>query len=136
MTLVTLVNELYHIVAVCRERGSGQIDCALFDLLYDKGVTDPVARKMLARLRQAARLGRPTTNTEVSKPLGDGIYEFRKDNLRIIYFFDDTRMIICTHHFIKKTQKTPPGEKDHAKLCRANYLADKSRNITIKSELP
>ena len=64
-----------------------------------------------------------------SKHLSEGIFELRakvgSDITRVLYFFYADRHIILTNGFIKKTQKTPPGEIDKAKKYRADYLQRK-----------
>ena len=60
-----------------------------------------------------------------SKSLGDGIFELRvkfaSDISRIFYFFYVDNKIILTNGFIKKTQKTPPGELEKARQYKADY---------------
>ena len=55
----------------------------------------------------------------------DGIFELRTivghDIVRIMYFFDNNRIIIATNGFVKKQQKTPRNELDLAKKRRADY---------------
>lgn len=62
-----------------------------------------------------------------SKPLGDGIFELRvsaqKNEARILYFFFHEGKVVLTHGFVKKTQKTPPGEIERAKRIRLDYLS-------------
>ena len=61
----------------------------------------------------------------LSKSLGDGIYELGSilgnDIVRILYFFDGQRIIIATNGFVKKQEKTPPGEIELAKRRRKIY---------------
>ena len=64
-----------------------------------------------------------------SKHLHDGIFEIRakigSDITRVLYFFVIGRRIIITHGFVKKTDKTPPGEIDKAKQYRNEFLSRK-----------
>lgn len=64
-----------------------------------------------------------------SKSLEDGIFELRakvgSDISRVLYFFIVGKKVILTNGFIKKTMKTPPGEKERAKRYRAEYLGRK-----------
>ena len=66
-----------------------------------------------------------------SKPLDDGIMELRakvgSDISRVLYFFFVGRKIVLTNGFIKKTQKTPPGEIEKAKAYRKDYMSRKER---------
>ena len=70
---------------------------------------------------QGNRLRKP-----YSKHLEDGIFEVRgkvgSDISRILYFFYYGGRIILTNGFIKKTQKTPRGEIEKAKLYRKDFM--------------
>ena len=61
-----------------------------------------------------------------SKHLEDGIFEVRgkvgSDISRVLYFFYYGGRIILTNGFIKKTQKTPRGEIEKAKLYRKDFM--------------
>ena len=61
----------------------------------------------------------------LSKDLGDGIFEIRtvegSDMVRILYFFDKSRIIIATNGLVKKQQKTPRSEIELAKKRRTDY---------------
>ncbi len=67
----------------------------------------------------------------LSKPLGDGIFECRtkgEDRIaRVLYFFDEGKIIIATNGFVKKTQKTPKSEIDLAKARRKIYFERKGK---------
>ena len=67
-----------------------------------------------------------------SEALEDGIFELRakvgSDISRVLYFFFVDNKAILTNGFIKKTQKTPEGEKDKARKYRAEYLSRKGRS--------
>ena len=66
-------------------------------------------------------------DTDGTKPLGTFIKSLRKeesgDIVRILYFFDKGRIILCTNGFVKKQQKTPRSEIELAKQRRASYHA-------------
>ena len=57
--------------------------------------------------------------------MGDGLYELRSntgtDIARVFYFFFSGKKIILTNGFIKKTQKTPPGELERAYRYKKDY---------------
>ena len=61
-----------------------------------------------------------------SKALGNGIFELRikfaSDITRIFYFFYVENRIILTNGFVKKTQRTPPGELEKAMKYKDDYL--------------
>lgn len=66
-----------------------------------------------------------------SKHLEDGIFELRckagRDIARLLYFFDEGKVIVLTNGFVKKTQKTPAREIRLAKTRRTDYLKRKAR---------
>jgi len=65
----------------------------------------------------------------LSKLLEDGIFEVRtvegNDIVRILYFFDEGKIIIATNGFVKKQQKTPKSEIELAKKRRKDYFCRK-----------
>ena len=67
----------------------------------------------------------------LSKFLEDGIFELRSqvgnDIVRILYFFDENKIIIATNGFIKKQEKTPTCEIELAKARRAIYILQKEQ---------
>lgn len=73
----------------------------------------------------------PRLREPYSKPLGDGLFELRtkqgSDITRVLYFFFDGKQIVMTNGFVKKTQKTPPGEIETAKKYRSEYLSRKEK---------
>lgn len=81
---------------------------------------------MLALIRRTAEHG-PSRNKELYGDLGDGIYEMRKSGLRVLYFCDTGRLIVCSHGYKKQSQKVGHGEKEKALAAKERYLAAKSR---------
>ena len=67
----------------------------------------------------------PALRLPYSENLQDGIFEVRakqgSDISRVLYFFFTGRKIILTNGFVKKSQKTPPGELERAKRYRADF---------------
>ena len=47
--------------------------------------------------------------------------------LRVLWFYDDGRLIICTSGFVKKGQKTPRSEIGHAIQLMNAYFEDKKK---------
>ena len=68
-----------------------------------------------------------------SEHLGDGIFELRckqgSNITRVLYFFFSGRRIIVTNGFVKKTQKTPPGEIKLAKERRIEWLRRHGKEV-------
>lgn len=61
----------------------------------------------------------------VTKHLGDGIWELRPGNNRVFYFYFGNDTFVLLHQFRKKSQKTPRREIDKAKAERDDYLSRK-----------
>ena len=61
----------------------------------------------------------------VTKHLGDGIWELRPGNNRVFYFYFNNDTFVLLHQFRKKWQKTPRREIDKAKSERDDYLSRK-----------
>lgn len=62
----------------------------------------------------------------------DDIWEFKTSQVRVLFFFDGARMIICTNGFLKKTQKTPKQEIERAENMKAKYLEAKELGTLLK----
>ena len=64
-----------------------------------------------------------------------GLYEIRVEEggniYRIFCCMDEGRLVILFNGFQKKTQKTPPGEIEHAKRIMNEYFAQKKKGETI-----
>ena len=100
----------------------------LLNSLRDKSHTSKDARiqyeKILTYIRSlrkhGTRVGEP-----VVKHIGGGIWELRPLSHRILFFYWKDNKFILLHHFIKKTNKTPPNEIKHAERNMADH---KERN--------
>jgi phage-related protein len=57
---------------------------------------------------------------------GDGIYEFKPQPDRYLSFFTDSKKIIVTNGFKKKTEKLPENEKELAIKYRQDYFERKT----------
>lgn len=63
------------------------------------------------------------------------IYQWRKGDLRLLWFADEGRVIICLHGILKKSQETPKREIKQAIRIKQEYLDAKARNgISIEEE--
>lgn len=70
-------------------------------------------------------------DNDIFKKLTDDIWEFRThyqgNTYRLLAFWDNDngRLVVATHGFIKKTQKTPQGEIKRAHALRIEYFKNK-----------
>lgn len=64
-----------------------------------------------------------------TKHLEEGIFELRtqvkNDALRTLFFYEENKIIVLAHIFMKKTRKTPRREIEVAKKRRAIYTSRK-----------
>ena len=80
-------------------------------------------REVLANIEAA----KSTQDATLFKKVTVDIWEFRArfngKQFRILSFWDKTRksMVLGTHGFLKKTQKTPPQEIKHAEQIMKKY---------------
>lgn len=82
--------------------------------------------RLQALLDRFAENGRIFDSTKVNS-LGEGLFEFKTPGgLRVTWFWDAGRCVICGHCFIKKSQKTPKQELDSARFWKEHYFAAKS----------
>lgn len=68
----------------------------------------------------------PPRDEEKSKLLREGIFEFRtKGGLRLLWFYDEGRVVICVNGYIKQGQKISNAEIDAAIQWKDNYFSAK-----------
>ncbi|HVR08731.1 MAG TPA: type II toxin-antitoxin system RelE/ParE family toxin [Thermoanaerobaculia bacterium] len=111
----------WEVLAVCDARGN----CLLLDFLA--GLEARLAadgRAMLRLLAFVAEQG-PPRNVETSHKLAGEIWEFITGRLRVLWFYDEGRLVVCSNGFVKRTRKTPIAEIDRARASFAAYRAAK-----------
>ncbi|MCD8388152.1 MAG: type II toxin-antitoxin system RelE/ParE family toxin [Bacteroidales bacterium] len=93
---------------------------------------EKVQDKIFENIRRVAGGER---NVEIFKKLENSeIWEFRtrflKMAYRILAFWDESQetLVVTTHGFIKKTQKTPPKEIEKAERIRKEYISNKRKD--------
>lgn len=62
------------------------------------------------------------------------IYQFIGGNLRVAFFVDADCLVICTHGFVKKSQKTKSRDQNQATKARAQYMMAKAKKQLIFRE--
>src|SRR5579863_3928949 len=68
-------------------------------------------------------------NPEQSKSLGNGRHYWRtRGGVRVFYFTDAGRVIVCTNGYIKKKRKLDPNEIEQLDKWRMKYLEAKQNN--------
>lgn len=49
------------------------------------------------------------------------IWQFTKGRLRVLWFYGDGKLIVCSHVFVKRTKKTPKAELNKAVNIKRIY---------------
>jgi phage-related protein len=109
---------------------------AKFDVIYMEEVVvflESLSEKVKDKIAYNISKSRYFMDKELFKKLNDDIWEFRTvyqgSKYRLLAFWDkDTGdLVIATHGFVKKTQKTPESELAHAEALRKKYYNDKTK---------
>ena len=92
---------------------------------FIKSLETKLKAKVVANLTLLEEYGN-LAREPLSSHLDDGIFELRTIEghviVRILYFFDNDRIIIATNGFVKKQQKTPRQEIELANARRKDYF--------------
>ena len=121
MVLFEILSSKFSVCAA----GESQNDCDLKSFLSGLASNlEKEGRRMLGLLKRVAQRG-PDLNPEVCHQIEGKLYQFAQGRIRILWFYDEGKIIICTHGFVKKTRKTPDNEKEHAKLIMKKYFEEK-----------
>ena len=125
MKLVRLAKRRWDVLAIldARER------CEVLDFLMEPEASYRVAAQaMLHALFEAIPVSGPPRAEPLGKPLGDGLYELRKQpkgkKLRVVWFYGGGAVIVCAVAFLK-AERTPRAKLAQALLLRECYQAAK-----------
>lgn len=122
MKLVRIKRVVWDVLAIADRR-----ERTVWDELRED--PHPHARKMRALIQNIALHG-PPHDQRKSKKLRDDIFEFRTGpkkgpKLRVFYFYDAGKMVICTHSVWKR--EAVPEEIDRAVAWKNRYLLARER---------
>ena len=92
---------------------------------YYNGTTIEQQRKFILLVKRMGDIGKIFDKTKFRNE-GDGIFAFKPQPDRYLSFFTDSKKIIITNGFIKKTDKMPKNEKELAIKLRKDYYERKS----------
>lgn len=113
----------YAIFAACDSRDR----CMLLDFFNGLGPNlEKDMHRMLGLLEEVAANG-PPRNTVVCHKIQGDIWEFIKGRLRVFWFADEGRIIVCTHGIIKKSNKTPKEDIAQAVRIHEQYRTARKR---------
>lgn len=107
---------------------------AKFDIVYMESAIEyleSLPEKVQDKIAYNISKSRYVVDNELFKKLNDEIWEFRtryqKSTYRLLAFWDNEtgKLVVATHGFIKKTQKTPATEIAKAEQLRKKYFNNK-----------
>jgi len=124
MKLLLWAHGRYQVFAACSDRG----DCHLLSFLNQlEGDFQDQADRMTDLLDRVAEKG-PPRKSEVCHQIQDNIWQLESGRLRVLWFYGrDRGVIICSHGFLKTTQKTPKKHINRAMQTYHRYCQDVSR---------
>lgn len=109
---------------------------AKFDIYYMEealSFLESLPEKVQDKIAYNISKSRYFMDKELFKKLNDDIWEFRtryqSTTYRLLAFWDNEtgNLVIATHGFIKKTQKTPVNEIAKAETLRKEYFRSKQK---------
>lgn len=123
MVLFEIAKDRYKVYALGRDGD----DCDLLDFLSSLGPNrQKDGDRLLALLERVSQNG-PPRNTDISHQIRNEIFEFIQGQLRVLWFYEEGKVILCTHGFLKRSRKTPDREISRADLLRKGYLETKAK---------
>jgi phage-related protein len=115
------------VLAMCSDRG----DCELLSFLG--GLDGDLVKqgdRMLGLLRRRVAEHGPPHNDEVSHKLDGDVWEFIEGRLRVLYFCEGGKVVVCSHALLKKGRKIPRADIERAqRLCDAYREASRSGTL-------
>ena len=87
-----------------------------------------IQRKVTFNIQKSREVDDPGVLKKITKEIWEFRTRYQNLQIRLLAFWDkkSKSLIICTHGFIKKTQKTPKSEIVKASRIRKEYLNKKS----------
>lgn len=109
------------------------IKYAIIFLEWAKEFLDALDDKTRKKVMYNVWKSREVNDPKLFKKLEGNIWEFRTkfltNQIRLLAFWDKTEkeetLVVATHGFIKKTQKTPKSEIEKAEKIRKQYFKEK-----------
>lgn len=125
MKILVIARDKFHVGALIHERSNGALSCSLLDDFDSIEATLEKSRdRLLAYLYQVSKDGLTSLNTAQCHQVDaeNKVFEFISGRIRILFFVGEPRnLVICSHMFLKKTQRTPPKELTKAIKARTLY---------------
>lgn len=131
MELRLVFEDRWRVLSVCGRRGEDTFMDFLESLQKDMGGNRAT---LMSNLEHASKSG-PTRRSDISHNIAKKVFQFTAGPLRVPYFYDEGRIIILTHCFIKDSKKTPRKHIRRAVRAREKYFrAKKEGSLHIIEE--
>ncbi len=127
----TYKRERFHIYANCDSEGASILDEIINGL--DKSQIKS-AEKLSAAIEKAAIHGPTTIPKPQCHQIEGSIYQFRADDIRLLWFYDKGSLIICAHSFVKKCSTTPRKHIKQATKFMTEYFSAKEKGELVIME--
>jgi hypothetical protein len=140
LKILSIQREKFHVGAVVQEKGDGSLFCSLIDDFTEIEASYEASRNRLLEYFKHVAIGGPQALNSAQCHQVDAnhkIYEFIAGKLRVL-FFQSTKgsLVICTHMFLKKTQKAPPKDVTKAIKAKKEYeQAEKAGLVEWRDEI-
>ena len=140
MKILSIQRAKFHGGAIVQEKGDGSLVCALIEDFTEIEATYEKSRnRLLEYFKYVAAGGPQALNYAQCHPVdaNNKIYEFISGKLRVLFFQGVTgNLVICTHMYLKKTQKTPAQEVNKAIRAKREYeQAEKAGLVEWREEI-
>lgn len=127
MLVKRVQSSVWTIYAVAEERDRC-VHCQLLDFLVElEADKRGSAQKLIALLDHVSNAGPQDLSDDVSHYIhqAERIFQFRKGDIRAAWFYDENRIIVCTHGFLKNSRRTPKPEIRAAIAAKHAYFTAK-----------
>lgn len=129
MIVETVARQVWTVQAVRLEDGSCPL---LVELQVIPGRDESDRYGAFALLDVVAEHGPSALPSNICHRIDGPIWQFRKATRRVLWFYDEGKVVVCTHCFIKTTKKTPKPEIRRAMREYERYV-DARRNGTLET---
>ena len=130
-TLVIRAGERLTIRAIAFPTGGAERDkCPTLAFFQEQAKLRPGEMvKLGALLKESAKNGPPHNDQKFKDlPGTDDIYEFKTSGgLRLLCFWDEGKLIVATHGYLKGGQKAPKNEIQRAERMKRDYFEAKRK---------
>lgn len=124
MHLKKIIGDKWQVYAGCESEEK----CQILDFLNE--IPSNMVKykdRLLNIFEQASATGPRHFNNNISHQIDEknSIWEFIAGRLRVLWFYDNGKLIVCSNIFVKSTKKTPKSEKMRAISFKKKYLQQK-----------